>query len=220
MTSGRLLAAWVLALIGALALSLVGAGEDVERQLSNIRADMLEKPASGQVIIVEIDAKSMQAIKRWPWPREYYANAVDRLNDAGVSQIAFDIDFSARSSEAQDRMFAIDRSAATIILPTFRQRASNERLDFVESVPIDILRENAFLSSVNIHPDDLGQLNQYSFGTTTAGIARPSLASMIAEVGGNIDDSFAIDQTIDPATIPLSAEPLWRGSGGGRSGVG
>ena len=204
MTSGRLLAAWVLALLGGLTLSLVGLGEDVERQLSNARAEIMEKPASGQVVIVEIDAKSMQAIERWPWPREYYARAVDRLNDAGVSQIAFDIDFSARSTEAQDRIFAdaIDRSAATIILPTFRQRASDERLEFVESLPLDILRKNAFLSSVNIHPDDLGQLNQYSFGTTTAGIARPSLASLIAEVAGNIDDSFAIDQTIDPATIP------------------
>ncbi|MGB5483120.1 EAL domain-containing protein [Parasphingorhabdus sp.] len=200
----QFLAAWILALLAALALSLAGVGNEVEQQLGNLRASLLEKPASGQIVIVEIDAKSLQAIDNWPWPRELYAETVEVLNKAGATQVAFDIDFSSRSTETQDRIFAdaIAKSDATIILPTMRQRASTVHAKFVESLPIEILREHAFLASVNVHPDNHGQLNEYSFGTTTGGTARPSLASMMAEVSGDIDQSFAIDQSIDPGTIP------------------
>ena len=208
---------WILALASGLLLVSVDFGHDVEQRLSNVRDNLLEKPASGQVVIVEIDAESLKKLDRWPWPREYYAKAVNKLNESGVTQIAFDIDFSSRSTKIQDQFFAdaIANSDATVILPTFRQRASNVDTEFVESVPIATLRQNAFMASVNVFPDNHGQLNRYSYGTTTAATARPSLASMVAEVAGNVDESFALDHAIDPATIPrlsfadvLSSEDL------------
>tara|TARA_R100001244_G_scaffold44182_1_gene39680 strand:+ start:261 stop:2513 length:2253 start_codon:yes stop_codon:yes gene_type:complete len=190
--------------VAGLALVSTYFDNDIQLRLSNMRADLLEKPASGEVVIVEIDAQSLQLVNRWPWPRDLYATAIEKLNQAGATQIAFDIDFSSHSTEQNDRLFAnaIDKSEATVILPTFRQLASTGQSEFVESLPIPVLRKSAFLASVNVSPDNRGQLNRYSYGTTTADTARPSLASMIAEVQGNIDDSFAIDQSIDPATIP------------------
>jgi EAL domain-containing protein (putative c-di-GMP-specific phosphodiesterase class I)/CHASE2 domain-containing sensor protein len=195
---------WILALMAGLALVSADFGNDVEQRLSNVRANILEKPASGQVVVVEIDAESLQQLDRWPWPRTYYAQAIKKLNEAGATQIAFDIDFSSYSAEMQDQFLAeaIAESDATVILPTFRQRKSNMSSEFVESIPIATLRQNAFMASVNVFPDNRGQLNRYSYGTTTEGTARPSLASMIAEVPGRIDQSFAIDQSIDPSTIP------------------
>lgn len=195
---------WILALTAGLALVSANVGLDVEERLGNVRANILAKPASGQVYIAEIDAKSLEMVDRWPWPRAYYAKALEKLNDAGVTLVAFDIDFSSRSSETEDQLLAdaIDKSDATVILPTFRQLASSGKHEFVESLPIDVLQKNAFLASVNVSPDSRGQLNRYSYGTITAGTTRPSLASMIAEVAGNIDQSFAIDQSIDPTTIP------------------
>ncbi|MEW4467849.1 EAL domain-containing protein [Parasphingorhabdus sp. JC815] len=200
----RVLVAWALALSAGLAMGVTGVGSEVEQQLKDLRADILERQATGQIAVVEIDAKSLKELDSWPWPRKYYAHLVDKLSQAGVTQIAFDVDFSSHSTAEDDKAFAesIARSDATIILPTFRQRgASNQKADF-ESLPIKILRQNAFLASVNVHPDKRGQLNQYSFGTETAGIARPSLASMVAEVSGNINENFDIDQSIKLETIP------------------
>ena len=204
MKTRRSALAWMLALASAIFLALIGVGNDIENQLQNMRAYLLEKPASGQIVIVEIDGKSLQALDSWPWPREYYARATEKLSKAGASQIAFDVDFSARSTYRQDQIFAaaIANSEATIILPTFRQKVSPTGHEFVESEPIGVLREHAFIASVNIHPDTSGQLNQYSFGTRTGGLARPSIASMITERSGKIDETFAIDQSIDPKTIP------------------
>ncbi len=201
--SWRFFVAWSIALFGALALSIAGIGGGVELQFQNMRSGLLEKSATGDIAIVEIDAKSIQALDRWPWPREYYARLVEKLSTAGVAQIAFDVDFSSSSTPEQDAIFAeaLKNSQATVILPTFKQNATLRENEFVESLPIDILKEHAFLASVNVHPDKNGQLNDYDYGTITDGIVRPSLASMLAESPGNIDEKFTIDQSINPATI-------------------
>lgn len=202
--SRRFLFAWIFALLCALALPIAGIGGEVERQLQNMRANLLEKPASGNIAIVEIDAKSIQVLDRWPWPRTYYAELVEKLSAAGVAQIAFDVDFSSHSTVEQDGIFAaaLKNSNAAIILPTFKQEQSATKNIYVESLPIDGLRKHAFLASVNVHPDKNGQLNDYSYGTITDNTVRPSLASMVAETSGHIDKKFAIDQSINPATIP------------------
>ncbi|WP_417611699.1 EAL domain-containing protein [Parasphingorhabdus sp.] len=195
---------WLLALFAGVGLVIADFGNDVEQRLSNVRANIVEKPASGDVVLVEIDAESLQKTSNWPFSREYYAVAIEKLNAAGAALIAFDIDFSSQSTPQQDQRLAdaIENSDATIILATFRQPASTLRSDYVESLPIPVLRKNAFSASVNVHPDSRGQLNRYSYGLATDATPRPSMASMIAEVSGDIDQSFAIDQSIDPDTIP------------------
>lgn len=200
----RKLAAWFSALFVGFAMIVLGIGGDVEIQVQNLRSQILEKPASGDIVIAEIDAKSLHTLDSWPWPRRYYAQAVEKLSAAGATQISFDIDFSAHSSAVDDQMMAesIANSDAAIIMATFRQTAGAGNDEFIESLPIPILRENTFLASVNVHPDKRGQLNNYSYGTFTGGQVRPSLASQLADSSGNIDESFAIDQSIDPATIP------------------
>ena len=215
-TTRRAYLAWALALIGALLLPATGIGEGAERELHDLRASLQEKPATGKIALVEIDAKSIRALGRWPWPREYYAELITRLSRAGADQIAFDIDFSSPSSPDQDAVLAdaLKRSDAAIVLATFKQASSSGRADLVESLPIQPLRENAFLGSVNVHPDKRGQLNTYSFGTVTGNKVRPSLAAMLAESSGDIGERFLIDQSIAPDTIPrysfvdiLNAEP-------------
>ena len=45
------------------------------------------------VVIVAIDQKSEDALGRWPFPRKYFAEAVDALREAGARVIAFDVNF-------------------------------------------------------------------------------------------------------------------------------
>ncbi|MEP5623235.1 MAG: CHASE2 domain-containing protein, partial [Hyphomicrobiales bacterium] len=200
----RQMLAWVIAALSAFALAWSGFGSQIEQQLQNGREILLQKPASGELVLLEIDAKSLREQNKWPWPRSLYAEAVDRLDAEGAAQIAFDIDFSSQSSAAQDAAFAeaLSRANATVILPTFLQDASLGSAAQTESLPIPELRKNALIASVNVHPDGDGQVNNYSFGTKTAGMPRPSLPSMLAESSGHIEHSFLIDQSIDQSTIP------------------
>jgi adenylate cyclase len=48
---------------------------------------------SERIAIVAIDQKSEDVLGRWPFPRRYFADAVDFLRQAGARVIAFDINF-------------------------------------------------------------------------------------------------------------------------------
>lgn len=186
-------------LIGALDL---GAG--VERGLQEWRFALRRHPASGQLAIVEIDAHSIAAIDHWPWPRGNHARLIDQLNRAGAATIAFDVDFSSRSTPAEDDALAaaLARAGDRVILPTFSQNAGAGRTGSRDSLPPPFLRDHALLASVTIQPDEDGTVRNAPLGTITAGVPRPSLSAMIADRAGVADAEFPVDYAIDPATIP------------------
>lgn len=47
--------------------------------------------ASGQIVVLAIDERSLATIGRWPWPRSVLAEVVDRLSAAGARVIALDV---------------------------------------------------------------------------------------------------------------------------------
>ena len=189
--------------IGAL-FAFFSLGSGLEQQMQLIRNGALSRPATGKVALVEMDARSFKAFNHWPWSRQLHARAVDALQRAGASQIAFDVDFSARSTPAEDAAFAaaITRSQSPVILPTFRQAAAQGSLLFTENLPLPELRNGALLGSVNVSPDPDGFVRTNPYGVITAGVPRPSIAAMLAEATGKAEQTFPIDGAIDPATIP------------------
>jgi adenylate cyclase len=69
--------------------------ERVEYQLYDWRFRLRgPEPPKAPIGIVAVDARSVDEFGRWPWRRSVMARLVDRLSDAGVSAIGFDIVFS------------------------------------------------------------------------------------------------------------------------------
>lgn len=188
-----------------LAVTLGGLSSAFERDLRSLRDGMFPRAASGEMVIVEIDGRSLQQIDRWPWPRSHFARAVEELDRLGASQVAFDVDFSSASEPSEDRAFATTLASADIpvILPTFRQiNRASETDGISESLPLREFRDHALLASVNVHPQADGRIEHYPYGEMTAGVPRPSFASLLADRGGSIAESFRIDQSLIPETIP------------------
>ena len=185
-------------------LALASALTPAENALQTVTAWLQERSASGQVHVIEMDAASIATIERWPWPRKHYATVIDRLNAAGVRSIVFDVDFSTPSEPAQDRMLAraIARSRASVILPTFAQRAGFHDGRMLDALPIPLLRQHASLASVSMAPDRDGFVRKMPFGTVTQGVPRPSLAAQTARRSGTAGTGFAIDLAIQPQSIP------------------
>ena len=48
---------------------------------------------AGQVLIIDIDEKSLKAVGQWPWPRTKLAELVERIAESGAVAAAFDIIF-------------------------------------------------------------------------------------------------------------------------------
>lgn len=198
------LAVLVTGAILAMAIGFSGAGVGADRSLRALDFAIRKHAASGQLHIVEIDARSIAAIDRWPWPRSNYAQAVERLHQAGAASIAFDVDFSARSAPEEDAAFAraLQATGGKVVLPTFGQASGGGQEGRTESLPIPLLRPHAHLAAVNIRADLDGQVRRSPVGVVTDGVPRPSVAAMLAGVQGSADSDFEIDYAIDPATIP------------------
>ncbi|MDY7098746.1 MAG: EAL domain-containing protein [Pseudomonadota bacterium] len=199
------IAAFLAAIALVLAAIISGFADNSERQLRDLRDTLRVSAVSGDIVIAEIDGRSLQELDKWPWPRGYFADAVQELDRLGAAQIAFDVEFSAQSDRNEDEKFAkaLRELSQPTILPTFRQEnLAGEKVVISEALPLEILRENAFLASVNVRAAADGQIKHYSYGETTFGVPRPSLANMLARTGGAVDESFRIDQAIDPLTIP------------------
>jgi diguanylate cyclase len=193
-----------LALLFAMLAATWNASAGLDQQLRLIRDGLRSRPATGQIRIIEIDAKSVQAAQVWPWPRRVHGALVDQLHKAGAQTVAFDVEFSSQSNPVDDQAFgdALARFGGDVILPTFRQKESSESHRFIENLPIKPLRDQAFLGSVNVHPDEDGQMRTYSYGTITGGVPRPSIGALMAGAKGTVEESFRIDPAIEPDTIP------------------
>lgn len=215
-----LMARWrAVALVAAgfvgLSFGVTGAGVTLERVLEDARFALRSRPASGQIALVEIDARSIAAIDRWPWPRRHYATLVDRLRAAGAGSIAFDVDFSSRSNPEDDGAFAaaLQRAGGAVVLPTLRQAEGGGGRGHLDALPTAALRTHAMAAAVSVAPDPDGAVRDAPLGLVTFGTPRPSLSAMIAGRGGIAGRAFPIDYAFDPASIPrLSFIDVVRGA--------
>lgn len=197
----------VLAAVLALGIAFaatMGAFRAAEHRIQEFSFALLSRSASGQVHVVEMDAASMAAIRRWPWSREHYARVVQQLDAAGVRSISFDVDFSSNGDAVGDRALAdaIAASRAPVALATFGQNAGFDDDRKLDSLPIPILREQAHLASVSVGPGPDGYLRDLLLGTITGQTARPSLAAFVAGRSGAVEERFPVDFAIDADTIP------------------
>lgn len=92
--------AWADIAIGAVvSITMMGVfhfnlADGIENKSYDMRAKLRAKnKASDKVVLIGIDDKSQQEIGRWPWPRNYMADMVDQLTDAGAEVIGLDMVF-------------------------------------------------------------------------------------------------------------------------------
>lgn len=199
----RILCVFVLALaVGWAAVAGTFVSADNNMRLAGF--DLSQRPASGQIHVVEMDAASVEAIRQWPWSRAHYAQLVEQLDAAGVRSIVFDVDFSSHSGGTGDAQFAsaIHRANSPVVLPAFARSSNYQSKEQLDALPIPELREHAQLASVSIAPDADGFIRRMPFGTISADTPRPSLSSFLAGRGGSADAHFPIDFGIDVFSIP------------------
>ncbi len=69
-----------------------------------------------RVVVVGVDARSIDAIGRWPWPRATEAKLVDRLSQAGARTITFDEIFDPPSKGDDQLAASIKASKRSVVL--------------------------------------------------------------------------------------------------------
>ena len=70
--------------------------ERMERSLldNGMRFDFSDKGDSHDIVLIEIDDKSLKEIGPWPWPRHIIATMINDLHAKGVKLIGINIPFT------------------------------------------------------------------------------------------------------------------------------
>ncbi len=202
---------WAYAIVW-LAISAVytlGAFEFLDRKFQDLRFLANSRPATGNVVVVEIDAWSLAEFNGWPWPRKRFATAIENLSAAGATNIVFDVDFSSYSDFENDNLLAeaIAASGSEIVLPIFQQLTSSagSSTEVMTSRPLAQFEEHASLAAINIFPASDGMAREMNYHQVIDGGVFPMLATTLAENGATRfydRTAFGIDYGIDPSTIP------------------
>lgn len=189
--------------LSAALLAAAGLFDPIEDRLTAARSELLSRQPSGNIAIVEIDARSLAELKQWPWPRAYHARVIDTLDKAGASVIAFDVDFSSPSPSGDAEMAAAIDRAGHVILPIFQQRASGQAGDArtIVNRPHKGFRD-AWVGGVNIFADADGLVRQYPAATVVDGELQPSIAALVAEDSSAGSTTFQPDWAIEARSIP------------------
>ena len=151
---------------------------------------------------VAIDAPSIEQIGVWPWPRRLHAELLQRLDAAGINDVAFDVDFSTPSDPASDRAFveALRGAGGSTVLPAFKQPGADGATYF--NRPLPQFRDQAWTSVVNVAVEPDGLVRRYSFGQKLDAEFLPSMGAVLAGRFDADSPSFLIDFSIRSTTIP------------------
>jgi len=71
----------------------------IEQKSMDVRFQIRGKRDPGdEIVIVAIDEKSIKKLGRYPWPRRYVSQFVDRITDSGARLLALDVMYAERQN--------------------------------------------------------------------------------------------------------------------------
>jgi len=209
--SRRAILLWVT--VFGLVIGFIRLGQPIEDLLRNLRNALSPQNASGEIVVVTIDDRSIERIGDWPWPRSRQAQIVDTLDRFGARKIAFSFDFSTKSTPADDAAFrqALARSRGRVILPArlAYDPVSDRRSDVL---PLPAFRADAELANMNVRYNYRSEVWRLPYALETGGATLPSLAVRLSDRADKLDGEFPIDYSITLASVPtLAAADLLEG---------
>ena len=184
------------------ALQATGALRALENAATDLRARLLRHEISSDIVIVGIDAASLQALPRWPWPRHHHAKLMEQLSVGNPQRVFLDIDFSSASGALDDAVFdaaLARRRDFSVVLPTFFQYADSADRHLIVSRPLPRFARSVDVAGVNVElgPDGLTRewRNFWTLdGARTASVIDP--ARLLPE-----EQSVPIDFSISPSSF-------------------
>ncbi|MBH5369898.1 EAL domain-containing protein [Bradyrhizobium glycinis] len=171
--------------------------------LTDLRFKWQTRAATGDIVVVGIDAPSIDQIGVWPWPRRLHAEMLHRLEAAGAQDVAFDVDFSTPSDPASDEAFtkALRDAGGSTILPSFKQPTPRGGPAHVNR-PLKPFGNQSWPAVVNVAIEPDGLVRRYPFGEKLGDAFMPSMAVVLAGQDANRRPPFLVDFSIRAASIP------------------
>jgi EAL domain-containing protein (putative c-di-GMP-specific phosphodiesterase class I)/CHASE2 domain-containing sensor protein len=195
--------ALLLALLVGLIFGIAQVGEPLENTMQIARNKLRSHPASGAVVLVAIDDRSVSEIGSAHWNGSQLAGLVRRADAAGARQIHLDADLGRNTpAQAAELENALARARAEILLPA---RFSIDPVSGARSEyrPPAQLARHARLVNTNLFIWWDDAVWQHPYAAEVGGRLLPSLGSALGGGSQTSGDLFPIDYGIDIRTIPV-----------------
>lgn len=198
--------------IAGLIFGAVSLGAPLEGALRSNRNKLHKHNASGDIVVVAIDDRSLRELGTWPWPRRYHAKLADTLRRTGARRIFYNIDFTLATNPRDDEALATALSQVEVTLPVqvFLDPVSQKATDVL---PHSLFTTRAQLASNNFEYDFRGAVWNLPYTGKLSQTKYSSLASRIARVEGPAGKHFSIDYSLDLNSLPsVSATDVLKSS--------
>lgn len=211
----RKIALWSVAL--GLICGITDIGKPIENGLLSIRNLYANRQASGRIVVVGIDERSIAEVGQWPWPRRNYALLLDKLRAAGAKNVFFDIAFRAPTNDDPIFADALRRAGArATIAASILPDAITDR--DIEVLPAPLLQNSAKLGGTSYTLNFLGQPNPIQALQTIRGQQIPAFSALIAGKAETAPSRIRTDYGIAADSVPVvSALDVLRGTGAGKA---
>ncbi|MEP7129836.1 MAG: EAL domain-containing protein [Sphingomicrobium sp.] len=187
-----------------LIFGLIGFGEIAEDYLRSIRNSFHSHRASGNIVLVLIDDKSLREVGNWPWRRRQDAVLVDRLSTGGAKRIFMDINLSFPSTREDDTALAaaLGRSGR-VTLFSRSQAGQQESSKHIDGRPLPIFSRQAKFALATFYYNYQNAVWRLPWSGTVGGQRVPSFAASLANDRGPAGATFPIDYSIEVESIPI-----------------
>ncbi|MGI8705178.1 MAG: EAL domain-containing protein [Sphingomicrobium sp.] len=181
---------------------ILGLGEIGEDVLRTGRNSLHWHKASGDIVVVKIDNVSLRKVGRWPWPRREHAKLVDALSEAGAKRIFIDLQFNGSSDSSDDRLFAeaLERSRPAIL--AVRGSSAPNSDSKMDAPPLGMFADRAQLASISVKYNYQNAVWRLGYSAPYQDRVVPIFAALLAGRTGPAEQSFTIDYSVDPMSIP------------------
>jgi EAL domain-containing protein (putative c-di-GMP-specific phosphodiesterase class I)/CHASE2 domain-containing sensor protein len=202
--------ALVAVLLIGLFFGVAQAGEPLENWMQIARNKLRSHPASGEIVLVAIDDRSLSEVGSAPWNGNLLADLVRRLDAGGARRIHLDDDLRALGSPADANRLemALASARADILLPArfSVDPVSGARAEYR---PATRFARHAQVVNTNLRLWWDDAVWSHPYAVADGGSQMLSLASVLGGVDRRSTELFPIDYAVDIQTIPtLSASDV------------
>jgi EAL domain-containing protein (putative c-di-GMP-specific phosphodiesterase class I)/CHASE2 domain-containing sensor protein len=192
--------------VASLIFGLIGFGEIPEDMLRVARNSLRNHEASGEIVFVAIDDRSLREVGRWPWPRRQYGEMITRLHEAGAKRTFMDIIINGRSDPIDDAAIAkaIEQTGNVTLAVSTRSGITGHGSN-PDLLPPAMFSKNAELALINVGYNYQNAVWRLNYSLEAGGQSYRSFAAKLANADPKRSGTFIPDYSIDPNTIPVIA---------------
>lgn len=197
----------ILAALAALGTSFTENGQQLSNWMFDQQLAWSQPAINPDILIAQIDEQSLSTIGSWPWKRQVHARIIDRLSDAGVAAVVYDVLFVEPVLGEGDRTLAAAMTrSGRVAVPAYAQFPGSNGRAYDVQMPVPEIAKTAWtIGHVNVLFDKDGLVRRARMQSAQRPQQMPHLVQAL--VGNLFDNPQGLPSELVIAFNPAGAYP-------------